>query len=1007
MYKEFKLPDFNLRVLCLLIGLLGSTLFCFAQQQVVIKGIVKDKKGEPLSGAGIKIKGTTTGAAADAAGRYSIKAAPDGILIISYSGFETQEINIANRTTIDVSMLESQKTLNEVVVSALGIEKDAKAVTYSTQKISGDELKKVPETNFMNNLSGKIAGVEINRSASGVGGSVKVVIRGNKSAAGGNQPLYVVDGVPLANLSTEQVNSTYSGRDGGDGISNINPEDIESINVLKGPAGAALYGSQAANGVILITTKKGRSGISRIDFSSSLTADIAAYTPKLQNSFGPTTVTSEDSWGNPITEAQDNVSDFFRTGKTMVNNISFSSGSEKTTNYITYANTIANGILPNNKLLRHNFDVRQMASFLNGRLSLDAHLSFVIQQTDNSPALGLTSNPLAGLYLFPRGRDFTPYKDNWSVYNPERKLDVQNWPFNSSVLQVNPYWLINKFTNTDKRHRTMFNTSAKYEVMPGMHFQVRGNMDRTNFVGETKIYAGTIAGLASPNGDYILNNVTATQLYGDAILTYVKSLGKIKFNGTLGSSITDSRFSGESFVSRGLYVANKFTIQNIMQATGSFNTMPEMRQQLQAAFTSLSFSYNDWAYLDVTGRNDWSSNLSFTPNGSYFYPSVAGNIILSSLVKLPAAITFAKFRGSYAIVGNSVPVYVTNPLNGLNSGGVITFNTTAPFTDLKPEKTKALELGTELRFLKDKLKLDLSYYKTNTTNQFFSIFVPPGTGYSKRFVNGGDIQNSGVEAMLSFDTEFAKKVKWTTTVNFAANRNKVKKLADGIDEFMLTDDVNFYLSILKVGGSYGDIYGTTLQKNEDGKILIGAGGLPMQKVGAPEFLGNANPKYTIGWNNSFSYKKLSLSFLVDAKIGGKVMSLTQQTLDSYGVSKTSGDARLNGGADIDGIDAVTGEPVTKISARALYGVTSSYMFNATNARIREVSIGYNLFTSKIISSYVKNVRVSVVGRNLAYLYLKAPFDPDLAYSVGNGFSGIDVFGPPATRSFGMSLNVGF
>lgn len=621
--------------------------------------------------------------------------------------------------------------------------------------------------------------------------------------------------------------------------------------------------------------------------------------------------------------------------------------------------------------------------------------------------MGLTSNPLTGLYLFPRGRDFTPYRENWSVYNPERKLDVQNWPFNSSVLQVNPYWLINKFTNTDKRQRIMFNTSAKYEVIPGMHFQVRGNMDRTDFVGETKIYAGTIAGLASPNGDYILNNVAATALYGDAILTYAKSLGKINFNGILGSSITDIRYKGETFVSRGLYVANKFTIQNIMQSSGNFSSMPEMRQQLQAAFTSLSFSYNEWAYLDFTGRNDWSSNLSFTPNGSYFYPSVAGNIILSNLVKLPAPISFAKFRGSYAIVGNSVPIYVTNPLNGLNSGGVITFNTTAPFTDLKPEKSKALELGTELRFLNDKLKLDLSYYKTNTTNQFFSIFVPPGTGYSKRFVNGGDIQNSGVEAMLSFNTELSKDIKWTTSFNFAANRNKVKKLADGIDEFLLTDDVNFYLSILKVGGSYGDIYGTTLQRNEDGKLLIGPGGIPMQKVGAPEFLGNANPKYTIGWNNSFSYKKLSLSFLVDAKIGGKVMSLTQQTLDSYGVSKKSADARLNGGVDIDGIDAVTGEPVTKVSPRTLYGVTSSYMFSATNARIREVSIGYSLFTSKIISSYVKNVRLSLVGRNLAYLYLKAPFDPDLAYSVGNGFSGIDVFGPPATRSFGMSLNVGF
>jgi len=998
-----------------LLAIMLFTTSAFAQQSITVTGKVTSlSDNSTMPAVSVTVKGTNTGVTTNAEGIFTIKCQPNSILVFSFIGFKSQEIPVAAKTKLDVVLSETANSLNEVVVTALGIESKSSRLSYSTQELSGKEVSKVPQTNFMNNLSGKVAGVAITKSASGVGGSVKVLIRGNKSAQGNNQPLYVINGIPMVNIVQSSTNQSFNSTDGGDGISNLNPDDIESVSVLKGASAAALYGSQAANGAILITTKKGKAGTTKVDFSSSLTLDKVAYKPELQNSYGQTVAGSQESWGPKIDNAKDNISNFFRTGNTWLNTLAFSSGTEKMQTYVSYANTKAGGVIEGNELLRHNFNVRQTARFFDNKLSIDANINIVTQKVNNPSGSGFQNTPLYGLYTFPRGLDFDQYKQ-YEVFDPIRNVNTQNWPFISSSNQ-NPYWMINRALTENKRTRTLFNLGAKYNITDWLNFQLRGNMDRTADFNTSKYYLGTAPGYSGLNGAFGVTDMATTQYYGDALLSMNKTFNKININAVLGSSITDSKVQGIIANSTFLSIPNYFAIQNfdIKNGINPVYSISEQHQQLQAAFGSMNVTYNDWLSFSATGRNDWSSNLSFTPNGSYFYPSFGLSALLNQAFSLPKAISYAKLRGSYAIVGNTVPLYVTNPQNTINNRGEIIFNTTAPFTDLKPEKSKSLEFGGEFRFLEDQISLDITLYKTNTINQFFSISVPPGTGYSERFINGGDIQNKGIEIIAGYSLPEKKSFKWSTTVNFTANRNVVKKLATDINQFILSNDLNNYFSILKVGGSYGDIYGRVLDYDGQGRLLVNDDGTPQVKSGEPSLLGNSNPKFQLGWNNNFNYKNFSLSFLFDGSFGGKVMSLTEQILDGMGVSKATGDARDNGGVNVNGVMASTGEAVTKLDADKYYHtvggiahVTGEYVYSATVVRLREVSLGYNLPKTVIKNGFVKNARLSLIGRNLAYLYRKAPFDPETTFSTGNGYSGLEIFSLPATRSFGLSLNVTF
>ncbi|HJT74405.1 MAG TPA: SusC/RagA family TonB-linked outer membrane protein, partial [Chitinophaga sp.] len=846
-----------------------------------IQGTVTDSAGHALPNVSVQVKGTTRGALTDEKGHFSLQAESNEVLVFSYLGFQTKEIPVGNNTNLSVTLLSSDQQLGTVVVTALGIKRSEKSITYATQQVSGVELTKAKDPNLINTLNGKVAGMSISPSSSGVGGSAKVILRGNKSGLGSNQALYVIDGVPMNNSLTSQPNSSYGGSgayDGGDPISNLNPDDIESISVLKGASAAALYGSQGANGVILITTKGGKAGRTQVNFSSGLTLSQIAYKPKFQNSYGQTggTGSNPQSWGDKITGGNaDNLSSYFRTGTNLTNSISLSGGSEKMQTYFSYANTSANGIQPKNKLSRNNLNFKETGHFLNDKLTAEADVNYITQTIDNTPLSGFYFNPLTGLYLFPRGANLAQYKDNFEVMNPARRLMVQNWPFNEDV-QQNPWWIVNRNPNSLERNRLLLNASLKYEVTPWLNIQVRGSIDRINDVYEQKVYAGTIATLAPANGVYVYSNNTTNQQYGDLLANFNIPVNEdIRITGILGGSIRDVITNGEKFNSgqEGLNIANKFLIQNFT----SFNplnsgTLQENHSQFQSVFGSANISYKDWVYLDLTARNDWSSNLAFTPSGSYFYPSVGLNLILSQMAKLPEAVSFAKVRGSYAQVGNSPLAYQANPAQyTFSAGGTFSQSTAVPFTDLKPEKTTSLEFGTEWRFFNNRLSVDATYYKTNTKNQTLQIAASNATYYDSYFINAGNIQNQGVEAIVRYDVLSDTKLKWNTGLNFSTNQNRIKELAPGINSFTLSGaSGSNYVSKFTVGGSFGDIYGSVLQRDEQGRIKIDADGKPIRQSGDLVFVGNANTKWQLGWNNNLSFKDFTLSFLIDGKFGGKV-----------------------------------------------------------------------------------------------------------------------------------------
>ncbi|MGO4293960.1 SusC/RagA family TonB-linked outer membrane protein [Chitinophaga sp. RAB17] len=983
-----------------------------------IQGKVTDAKGAPLIGVSIQVKGTTKGTMTNVEGGFTLAVNPGDVLIISFIGYESKQITVGNDTNIQVTLAIQDSQLGAVVVTALGIKRSDKSITYSTQQLDGLELTKAKDPNLVNTLNGKVAGLTISSSGSGVGGSAKVILRGNKSGLGSNQALYVIDGVPMNNTLTNQPTSVYGGNlayDGGDPISNLNPEDIENISVLKGASAAALYGSQGANGVIIVTTKSGKAGRTLINFSSGFNITQAAYKPEFQDHYGSTSQGAAQSWGNKITSAPNNLSPFFQNGTNFTNAISLSSGSEKMQTYFSYANTSAKGIEAGNKLGRHNLDFKETGHFLNDKLTASADINYMTQKIDNTPLSGLYYNPLTGLYLFPRGQDIRPYKDQFEKPDPSRNfLNVQNWPFDEDV-QQNPWWILNRNTNSLTRNRILANANLKYDINSWLNVQARGSIDRIADVYEQKIYASSQKAVAPANGLYNYNNSTTTQQYGDLIANFNIPVNDFKITGVVGGSIRDVKTTGVFLNSGqdGLYIPNVFTVQNIKTLNGrNSGTQLENHGQWQSVFASANISYKEWLFLDLTARNDWASNLAFTPQMSYFYPSAGLNVLLSQLVKLPEQITYAKIRGSYAIVGNSPLVYQSNPApNTLGTGGTPIVSIAEPFRSLKPEKTKSLELGTEWRFFDSRLSIDLTYYKTNTTNQTLQIKSPTATFFDTYFINAGNIQNQGVEAVLRYDVLRHTKLQWNTGINFATNDNKIIELSPLSDRFTLSGASGAnYASQFKVGGSFGDIYGTVLKHDDQGRVMIDASGKPIKQGGDMVYLGNANTKWQLGWNNNFVFNNFTLSFLIDGKFGGKVMSVTQAMMDYYGVSKVSGDARDNGGVQVNGVDP-TGKAVTTVKAQDWYsvvggreGVSSEYLYSATTVRLREASLGY---TVPVANSFLKTLKFSLTGRNLFYFSKKAPFDPEQTMSTANGLGGVDVFMLPATRSYGLTLNASF
>jgi TonB-linked SusC/RagA family outer membrane protein len=1020
-----------------------------------VTGKVQGTDGAAISGVSVTVKGTKRGTSTNAAGEFTIDARPGDVLVISYIGFRTQEVTVGNGP-LDIRLQASDLQLNEVVVTALGIQHKAKDLTYATQKLANSDLTTVKDANFVNSLTGKVAGVTITKSASGLGGSARVVLRGNKSTQN-NNVLYVIDGVPMANYSPAQPGDVWgqasgsgsSGRDGGDGISNLNPDDIESVTILKGASGAALYGSAAANGVIVITTKSGKSGRTRVNISTDLTAEKPMYYPETQFKYGQglggaavADTTNENSWG-PVVNAPDHVKPFFQTGLTEVTTVSLAGGNEKAQTYFSYGNTSSKGIQPTTSFIRHIFNFRETAKFLNDRLTADANINFVDQEADNRPVSGLYANPLTGLELFPRGLNFNYYKNNYQYFSVLRNVNLQNWfdiNFDKGNAgedhEQNPYWVLNKMPRVDKRDRVIGNLSLKYKFNDWLNLQARGNIDKSWDIYDSRMYAGTQSVQSAPDGRYTYANNVNTQLYGDVILMANKNLSPDwNLQANLGTSITDTRLTDVDFDTNptdveGLWFANKFGLPFITPSALVSNQW-DQRNQLQSVFGSVELGFKQFLYFDLTGRNDWSSTFAFTPTEKkgYFYYSAGANLVLSDAVQLPEAVSFAKVRVSYARVGNAVNIYSTNPpQNTINNqtGSVTNSKTYLPGTFLKPEDNRSFEAGTEWRFMHDRFGVDLTYYKNNNYRQYMEIPAPLGSGYNTYYLNLGNIQNTGVEITAFVVPVSTKDFKWTSTFNYALNKNLVVKLSDASvpgagpnNAFILTGTgVNMYQSEIKEGGQWGDIYGYLFARNpKDGTIMVNPDGSAIKATttGGSDslgLLGNPNPKFILGWNNSFDIGKWTVNFLIDGRFGGKVLSVTQAVLDEYGDSKASGAARDAGGVNIKATNAATGTAFSGLlPAQAFYksvgdrnGLTEQYMYSATAVRLRELAVGYNIPTRV---SWINTMRISVIGRNLFFIHKDAPFDPEVSMSTGNMLQGVETFSQPSTRSIGASLKIGF
>jgi TonB-linked SusC/RagA family outer membrane protein len=987
--------------------------------------IIDSTTGETLPGVSIRVLGTNIGVVSDINGQFFIEVpSSSSLLVFSYVGYLSQKISCEKKDYFKISLEPDVKKLDEVVVTALGIVKKEKSLSYSTQSVMGDELTRIKDPNMINALAGKTAGVTINKSSSGLGGSVEVNIRGSRSASGNNQPLYVIDGIPVSNNISEQPATTMGGtndganRDSGDGISNLNPDDIESMTILKGPAAAALYGSQAANGVIIITTKKGSAGKIQVTFNSATTFDNAISLSKMQNLYGD----ALQSWGKTaLVKPGYDPKNFFNTGFNTINSLSLTSGNEMMQTYFSYANTTAKGTVGNNRLQKHNFNFRETAKFFK-KLSLDANINFLYQRLLNSTTPGgVYLNPLISVYQFPRGGDLNYYKSNFEIFNPARNMYVQNWykftaPYevNSSDGIQNPFWILNRTPSTNTRIRVMPRLVAVWKFNNDLSLQVRGNADYISDAFQQSYYAGTNTTTCGTNGRLIVYNGTELHTYSDALLMYNKKFTDFSLSANVGASIADDKIQSlrlDSYPAPGaeLFFANVFTVPN-MDLNNGYTLQVNDHNQTQSLFATAQVGYKDELYLDMSVRNDWSAALAFTDhkNSGFFYPSIGLTGIISDMVKMPKWWNFAKVRGAISEVGNTLPLYVSNGQSTISAGGKFVQNTigVAPGTSLKPENTKSIEAGFETKFFNNHISLDFTYYKTNTYNQLFTLPAPATSGYSQYYVNAGNIENQGYEISLGIIPLNSNQFIWKSHFNFATNKNKIISLQKDLDFFPIGQlGSDNYQMRLESGGSFGDLYGIDFARDASGKIIYDASGLPTKNTTFTK-IGNTEPNFRLGWDNTFSYKNFSLYFLFDGRFGGKVLSMTEAGNDQVGTSLTTGEARQKGYVMLEGTKINDVEGFYKlVGGRA--GVTAYYMYDATNVRLREASFGYSLPKSLLNNSVVKGIDISFVARNLCFLYKKAPYDPESQMAVNGSLQGVDVYGMPNTRNIGINLKVNF
>ena len=977
-----------------------------------ISGNVVDAKGEPLIGVTVIEKGTTNGAVTDLDGNYKITtktATP--VLVFSYVGYQTKETH-ATENIVNIVLEDGAQELGEVVVTALGIKRSEKALSYNVQKVGNDAVTTVKSANFMNSLSGKVAGVNINASSAGMGGAARVVMRGPKSISQSNQALYVIDGIPVTGRSQGELKGDammYANQPGTESIADVNPEDIESISVLSGPAAAALYGSAAAQGVVMITTKKGQEGKVSVTISNRSQFANPFVMPKFQDQYvnRPGEI---KTWGDKATSEFGTYepADFFNTGTNIQNNISLTAGTSKNQTYLSVGTTNAQGIIPNNSYDRYNFTFRNTTSFLNDKMTCDFNFNYIREKDKNLMAQGQWFNPLTSLYLFPRGESFDAIR-TFEVYDPVRKIYVQNWNYGDALKMQNPYWVANRMNRTNDRNRYMVSASLKYEILDWLNVTGRLRWDDAATKQEDKRYASTLKLFApSDYGFYGYDKINDQTLYGDLMLNINKTLGEnFSISSNMGASFSRLKYDVTGFQGGLKAPSNVFTPNAIDYGNATNDNRPifeSYKHYINSMFISAELGYRSMLYLTLTGRNDWDSALHGTAQTSFFYPSVGVSAVISEMAKMPQMINYLKVRASWASVGSAIEPnlssawrYEYNP--ALGTYKTVTYKFPKKFY---PERTDSWEAGVTARLFGNALSVDLTVYQSNTRKQTLLRDVTSGAaGFNKEYIQTGNIRNRGLELSVGYTKSWAD-FTWSSSLAYSMNRNKIVELLENPNEVVRQAGLSGCGVVLKKGGGMGDIYTyTDFKRDAEGNIALDSNGNVMQtNLSNPQYRGSVLPKGNLGFSNDFSWKGVNLGFVLTARLGGICMSQTQAILDEYGVSAVSAEARNNGGIAVN-----TG----KISAEGYYAVVggdnpiwSEYIYSATNVRLQEAHISYTL-PRKWLKS--KELTLGVTANNLFMIYRKAPFDPESTASTGTYYQGFDYFMQPSLRTLGFNIKL--
>ena len=1063
-----------LTVLLLLIINIG-----FAQFQS--KGIIRDaNNNEPLAGVTITEKGTNNITSSATDGSFSIQLNnKKSSLIFSYAEFNSLEVNVNIQTSfLNIFLVPVNILLKDVVVTALGIKRDKKELGYAVQTLKTKDITDVKQTNLVNALAGRVAGVQVTNGSSGIGSSSRIVIRGENSLSGTNQPLFVVDGVPVSNNAitnnTENNETGFQEVDYGNGAAEINPDDIESITILKSAGAAALYGSRAAGGVIIIKTKDGSNAKGKgISFSSSVTFEKPLVLPQYQNIYGAGAggvFSYEDGFGagvndggltsfgpkitgqlikqfngpsvdkngapvrggdiiarngNPIQPTKfiahpDNVKNFYQTGMTFINSISFNSGTDQASFRMSYSNLSNKGIVPNSDLKRNSISLAGSAK-INSKISAKTFVNFINSSSSNRPGLGYGSeNPMYTFNWTGRQVNFDDLKNYWQA----GKKDFNQ--FNSNYLWLdNPYFTTYENTNGFDKNRVLGNAAITYALTDNLSLRLRSGIDYFHELRKSKRAFST---KRFANGAYREDEINYRELNTDVLVAYEKVVNNnFKFNISAGGNILDQKIDYKSTTANQLSVPGIYNFGNSKVPLVSTQELNEKRINSAYAFANLGFK--NYLFVDLTVRNDWSSTLP-PENNSYAYYSGSVALLLSQIIRLPADVSYSKVRFNYARVGGDTDPYQLNNTFVFNqnygSTPLLTSSTRLLNPDLKPEKTDALELGTEFYFFKDRLGLDVSIYQNTSSDQIINLPASAASGYTTRLLNGGKIRSRGIEIVLKATPVLNNNFKWNTNINFSTNRSRVIEMPKGVDQYVTgfeslyasTDNSVFFIATPTNKGRVGNIYGTGLLE-VNGKVVYDAKGFPVRDPKLRN-LGNYNPDFIVGFGNEFSYKNIGLSFLWDWRQGGVFLSRTFSLGSTSGILESTLPGRENGivGNGITNIGTAANPqyvPNTKsISAADYYGQyynranEATSIFNASYVKLRQVNLSYTM--PKKISDKIKasDIKLAVILNNVLLFTDNPNVDPELNAVQGRKFvNGVDDMSLPSNRSLGISLNIHF